>query len=142
MPTGLIGSYKVMLDAKNRFNIPAPFKRYFDGLGDSSEQVTIRRVTNQKDSSSFIQVYPSDYFNKRVNQQFESLDPFDPETEEKRRAIFANSFSGEIKHNRILLSQNAIEHGSLNGQIWVVGMFDYFEIWSLEEGDQRFTAVT
>lgn len=141
MPSGLIGSYKVMLDVKNRFNIPAPFKRYFDALDDNNEQVTIRRVTAPKDNSSFIQVYPSNYFNKRVQQQFESLDPFDPETEEKRRAIFANSFAGEIKHNRILLPQNAIEHGTLNAQIWVVGMFDYFEIWSLEEGDQRFTAV-
>lgn len=141
MPTGFIGSYKVMLDAKNRFNIPAPFKKFFDSMGDGSQNVTIRRAVNGKDNVKLLQVFPSGFFDKRINQLFQDSDPFDPETEERRRSIYANSFPAEIKHNRVLVAQSAVEHVEIEGQIWVVGMGEYFEVWNIDEGNKRFTAV-
>ena len=141
MSSQLIGSYKVMLDSKNRFNLPSPFRKYFSSLGENSEEITLRRAVNKTDNVKFIQVFPRAFYEKRITLMFKDLDPFDPEVEEKRRDISANSFPSEIKHNRILIPQNFIEHAELSGQIWVVGMFDYFEVWNKTEGGRRFTSL-
>ena len=141
MPALFIGSYKVMLDAKNRFNIPAPFKKVFDSLEDGGQSITLRRAVNAKDNINILQIFPSSLFNKRIEFLLRDSDPCDPEAEEKRRFILANSFPSEIKHNRVLVPQTSMEHSQLASKIWVVGMGEYFEIWNFDEGNKRFKDV-
>ncbi len=140
MISGFIGSYTLRLDDKNRFNIPAPFKKCIEQLGDACKKVVVRRVSDKEEGGRYIQVYPSGFFNETMSLHYRNLDPLDPETAVKKRAFFSSCFEVEIKSNRLLLPQPLVEFAGLKDDdlCWANGMYDYFELWSKSEGEKRF----
>ncbi len=140
MQTGFIGSYTVRLDDKNRFNVPAPFKKCIGELGSACEKVVVRRVSDSEGGGRYIQVYPIGFFNETMSLHYRNLDPLDPATAEKKRAFFSSCFEVEIKSNRLLLPQKLVDFANLKEKerFWVNGMYDYFELWNFDEGEKRF----
>ena len=116
-----LGQYEHIIDEKGRMTIPA---RYRELLADGAyitqgfDQNLIVLTT-----ASFASIY------ERVNQ----MSVTDPNARQLRRLIFSRADRLEFdKAGRILIPQFLRQTNCLESQAMVVGVGNYFEIWSPE----------
>ena len=117
-----LGRYQHTVDEKGRLTIPA---RYRDLLAAEGAYLTQGFDQN-------LNVYPIPIFEKisiRINRQTMT----DPSSRVLRRLMFSNAEMVVMdKAGRILIPQFLRDEVSLNNEAVIVGMGDYFEIWSPE----------
>lgn len=139
-----LGRFRHNLDDKGRLTVPARFRERLAAEGAYVMQGFDRNLM----------VLPSSAFevmSRRINQ----MSMTDPDARLLRRLLFSTADQVEIdKSGRILLPQFLRQSAGLDAPVVVVGLGDYFEIWSpetwerqeaqLEEAQsnaQRFTAL-
>ncbi|HSF80139.1 MAG TPA: division/cell wall cluster transcriptional repressor MraZ [Anaerolineales bacterium] len=121
-----LGQYQHNLDSKGRLTIPS---RYRDML-EQGAYITQGFDTNLMvwTVTAFETIY------KGVNR----VSITDPNSRLLRRLIFANGEKVDVdKAGRILIPQFLRQSASLDGEVVIVGVGDYFEIWSPKMWDQQ-----
>jgi MraZ protein len=115
-----LGRYHHTIDGKGRLTVPA---RYRDLLAADGAYLTQGFDQN-------INVYPPQIF-ERISIRVNRLNMTDPSTRSLRRMMFSNAEHVTLdKAGRILIPQFLREEISLDSEAVIVGMGDYFEIWS------------
>ena len=116
-----LGQFEHTIDEKGRMTIPARFRELLEGGA---------YVTQGFDSNLI--VLPTGAF-QQIYQRVNQLSMTDPTTRQLKRLIFSYATRLEFdKAGRILLPQFLRETASLDGAAVVVGVGDYFEIWSVQ----------
>jgi MraZ protein len=115
-----LGRYHHTIDGKGRLTVPA---RYRDLLAAEGAYLTQGFDQN-------INVYPQLIF-ERISLRVNQLSMTDPNARILRRLMFSNAELVVLdRTGRILIPQFLREELNLNGEAVIVGMGDYFEIWS------------
>ncbi len=118
-----LGRYHHTVDQKGRLTVPA---RYRDFLAAEGAYLTQGFDQN-------INVYPIPIFD-RISVRVNQLSMTDPSARLLRRLLFSNAELVDLdKAGRILIPNFLREELNLNGEAIIVGMGDYFEIWSPEK---------
>jgi len=114
-----LGQYRHNLDDKGRLTIPARFRELLvDGAF----------ITQGFDQNLMVLTVPAfESVFQRVNQ----MSITDPVSRQLKRLIFATAGQVKVdKAGRILLPPYLRDLSGLDGEAMVVGVGDYFEIWS------------
>ena len=115
-----LGRYHHTVDEKGRLTVPA---RYRDLLAAEGAYLTQGFDQN-------INVYPIPIF-ERISHRVNRLSMTDPSARLLRRLMFSNAELVVLdKAGRILGPHFLREELNLDGEAVIVGMGDYFEIWS------------
>lgn len=116
-----LGQYQHNVDSKGRLTIPA---RYRDMLADGAY------VTQGFEGNLMVMTVSAfGMITKRVKQ----MSITDPKARLLRRLFYSNGERVDVdKAGRILIPQFLRNTAGLNGEAVVVGVGDYFEIWSPE----------
>ena len=118
-----LGRYHHTIDGKGRLTVPA---RYRDLLAAEGAYLTQGFDNN-------INVYPPKVF-ERIFNRVNNLNMTDPSARLLRRLMFSNAELVALdKTGRILIPQFLREELKLDGEAVIIGMGDYFEIWSPEQ---------
>jgi MraZ protein len=122
-----LGQYQHNLDSKGRLTIPA---RYRDLLTEGAY------ITQGFDRNLMVMTKSAfEMVSRRVNQ----MSITDPTVRLLRRLIFSGGEQVEVdKAGRILIPQFLRQAASLDGEAVVVGVGDYFEIWSPVQWSEQF----
>ena len=116
-----LGQYEHSVDEKGRMTIPAKFREQLDGGAFVTQGFDRNLMVLTKET--FDRLY------NRVNQ----MSMTDPTVRQLRRLIFSNASQVEIdKSGRLLFPQFLRDTASLQGTTMIVGVGEYFEIWSPE----------
>jgi len=121
-----LGQYRHTIDPKGRLTVPARFRELLDE-GAIITQGFERNLMVLTDAGFSAMT-------NKVNQQ--SLT--DPTARDLRRLLFSSADRVTPDGNgRILIPTFLREGNDLDGEAVLVGVGDYFEIWTPEEWDQR-----
>jgi MraZ protein len=121
-----LGQYTHNLDNKGRLTIPA---RYRDLLLDGAY------VTQGFDRNLIVMTVTAF---ENMSQNVKQMSITDSKARLLRRLIFSNGEKVEVdKAGRILIPQFLRLGAGLNGEAIVVGVGDYFEIWSPEHWGEQ-----
>lgn len=117
-----LGQYQHTIDSKGRLTIPARFRDLLAPEG--------AYVTQGFDQNLMVLTVPAfEVIYQRVNR----LSMTDEMARKLKRLIFSNANQVEVdKAGRILIPQFLRGNVNLDGEAAVVGVGDYFEIWSPE----------
>lgn len=116
-----LGRYEHTIDEKGRMTIPAKFR---DELGESPV------VTQGFDHN--LMVLPQSSFDKMYSH-FEQMSMTDPVARQLRRYLLSNAAQVEVdRAGRMLLPTYLRSLANLDGDAVLVGVGEYFEIWSPE----------
>jgi len=125
-----LGQYEHSIDSKGRLTIPARFR---DLLIDGAY------LTQGFDKS--LMVMTADYF-KQLYTKVNAMNMADPTTRQFRRFIFSNADRQDVdRAGRILLPQFLRSAANLNDNVVIVGVGEYFEIWSPDEWNKQNEAL-
>jgi len=125
-----LGQFRHNLDSKDRLTIPA---KYREQLG---EGVTIVQGYDRN-----LAAYPDENF-ERVALQVKSLNPADPTARLLNRMVLGTANRVEIdKGGRVLIPEFLRKFAGLDSELVLVGMGDFFEIWSPAEWVKQETAL-
>lgn len=115
-----LGRYNHNIDEKGRLTIPA---RYRDVLAAEGAYVT------QGFDQNLIVLTESAY--EAITQRVSQMSVTDPNARLLRRLFFSTTDRAEIdRAGRILIPSFLRQFAELDGEAVIVGMGDYFEIWS------------
>jgi MraZ protein len=121
-----LGQYFHSLDQKGRLTIPA---KYRELLG--SEVI----ITKGFDLN--LLVMPAEVFESWANQ-INDQNYADPNARLLRRYLFSNGEQVEVdRTGRVLIPQYLREKANLNSEIVIVGVGNFFEIWSKENWEKH-----
>ena len=126
-----LGRYYHTIDGKGRLTIPARFRELLTAEG--------AYLTQGFDQN--LNVYPQPIF-ERISQRVNRLSMTDPSARLLRRLMFSNAEMVVLdKPGRILIPQFLREELNLDSEAVIVGMGDYFEIWSPDQWDGQTTMM-
>lgn len=117
-----LGRYHHNIDEKGRLTVPARYRNHLIVGG---------AVITQGFDQNLI-VFPQETF-ERILQRVSRISMTDPNARMLKRQIFSNAELVSVdKAGRILIPQFLRELGKLDSEAVIVGMGDYFEVWSPE----------
>ena len=121
-----LGQYRHNFDAKGRLTVPARFREL---LTDGAF------VTQGFEKNLMVLTTPAfEIITQRVNQTSIT----DPTARDLKRLLFSNADRvAPDKNGRILIPQFLREQSGLNSEAVLVGVGDYFEIWSPEQWEEK-----
>lgn len=121
-----LGQYRHNLDSKGRLTVPARFRGYL------SEGVYVTQGFDRN-----LMVLNASTF-ERLSQRINQMSLTDPAARELKRLLFAAAdFVEPDKQGRILIPQFLRQIADINAEVVVVGVGEYFEIWSPEPWDPQ-----
>jgi MraZ protein len=114
-----LGEYSHAIDEKGRLTVPARYRQLLAEGG---------YITRGFDHNLMVlRIASFEEMSRKVNQ----MSLTNPNTRELRRVLFAQAqFVQPDKSGRILIPQFLREQMGLDGDVQVVGMGAYFEIWT------------
>ncbi len=119
---GFLGEYESTLDLKNRFLLPAGFKKQLPD--DGSARFVINRGFEK-----CLTLYPMSSW-EPIFKNISALNDFDPKVREFRRYFLNGATVVEPDSaGRILLQKSFIEHAGLEKDIVLVSAVNKIEIW-------------
>ncbi len=122
-----LGQYRHTIDDKGRLTVPARFRELLvDGAF----------ITQGFEKN--LMVLTTQGFNAITRRVNHNSSITDPTARDLRRLLF--STAGQVepdKNGRILIPQFLRERNHLDGEAMLVGVGDYFEIWTPEQWDER-----
>jgi len=117
----LMGTFESLIDAKNRYAIPAKFR---DELGKTCV------LTRGLDKCLIL--YPMDTWTQ-LEKKLQALPKSDKNARAFIRFMYANAVECEIdKQGRTVLSEQFRKAGNIDKEIVTIGMLDRVEIWAKE----------
>jgi MraZ protein len=121
-----LGQYRHSLDNKGRLTIPARFRELLEGGAF---------VTRGFDRNLLILTTADfDRLTRRVNQ----MSMTDPDARDLRRRLFSNASQVDFDRlGRILIPTFLREAAQIDGDAFLVGAGNYFEIWAPEVWDEH-----
>ena len=115
-----LGQYQHNIDSKGRLTIPARFRELLVAEG--------AYVTQGFDNNLIVLTVPSF---RQISQHVNRMSMTDPMARLLKRLIFSGADLVDVdKVGRILIPQFLREAADLDGEAMIVGVGDYFEIWS------------
>jgi MraZ protein len=121
-----LGQFEHTIDEKGRLIIPA---RYRELLASSAY------ITRGFDRNLIVLTGP--HF-QRIYQNVNSMSLTDSAARDLRRLIFSNAVAVEFdKAGRILIPQFLRDAAGLTGATLLIGMGEYFEVWSAENWQKQ-----
>ena len=126
-----LGQYQHNIDSKGRLTIPARFRELLVAEG--------AYVTQGFDKNLMVLTVPS--FNQ-IYQRVNRMSMTDPMARLLKRLIFSGADRVDVdKVGRILIQQFLLEAASLDTEAVIVGVGDYFEIWSPTIWEEQLTQL-
>jgi MraZ protein len=126
-----LGQYQHNIDNKGRLTIPARFRELLVAEG--------AYVTQGFDNNLMVLTVPS--FNQ-IYQRVNRMSMTDPMARLLKRLIFSNANRVDVdKVGRILIPQFLRDAAVLDGEAVIVGVGDYFEIWSTNMWQDQITQL-
>lgn len=126
-PKGFSGSFRYMVDAKNRISIPAKLRR------EISLDTDKRFIILSDNDDKCIKLYPYKIF-QNILDAINKANPFDPVNAYVRRRFFSNIYDEEMDGQyRIKLPSELLKKVNIDGECLVVGVGDYIELWNPQE---------
>lgn len=124
---GFSGSFRYMVDAKNRISIPAKLRR------EISLDTDKRFIILSDKDDKCIKLYPYKIF-QNILDAINKTNPFDPVNAYVRRRFFSNIYDEEMDGQyRIKLPSELLKKVNIDGECLVVGVGDYIELWNPQE---------
>lgn len=121
-----LGQYFHSLDQKGRLTIPAKYRELLGG-----------EVIITKGFDLNLLVMPAEVFESWANQ-INDQNYADPNARLLRRYLFSNGEQVEVdRTGRILIPQYLRDQAALNSEIVIVGVGNFFEIWSKENWEKH-----
>lgn len=121
-----LGQYRHNFDAKGRLTIPARFR----------ELLTEGAFVTQGFEKNLMALTPPAF--EIITQQVNQTSITDPTARDLKRLLFSNADRvAPDKNGRILIPQFLREQAGLNSEAVLVGVGDYFEIWSPEQWEEK-----
>ncbi len=125
------GSNEVNMDAKGRMAIPA---RYRDALVAQCSGCLVATIDIQ-DKCLFL--YPLPEWEK-IEEEIDKLPTFNPTTRRLQRLLIGHAREVELDGNgRILVPPELRAYAELEKKTMLVGQSHRFELWSLDNWNQR-----
>ncbi|MFQ5922901.1 MAG: division/cell wall cluster transcriptional repressor MraZ [Anaerolineales bacterium] len=125
-----LGQYKYTTDLKGRLTIPVRFRAALA----SGAFVTQGFERN-------LMVYTSESFD-RLAKKASALTSTDPEARAVRRVIFGGATEVSLDSaGRVLLPDFLRDYAGIDGEAFIVGAGEYFEIWRAKAWEQERAAV-
>lgn len=122
-----LGQYRHNIDDKGRLTVPARFREL---LSDGAY------ITQGFDRNLMVLAAPA--FEAMVRKLYANSSLTDPDDRDLKRLLFSTADKVVPDGNgRILLPQFLRDQHQLTGEVVLVGVGDFFEIWSPENWDQR-----
>ena len=119
---GFLGEYESTLDLKNRFLLPAGFKKQLPDDGSA-------RFVIYRGFEKCLTLYPMSSW-EPIFKNISALNDFDPKVREFRRYFLNGATVVEPDSaGRILLQKSLIEHAGLEKDIVLVSAVNKIEIW-------------
>ena len=126
-----LGQYQHNIDSKGRLTIPARFRELLVAEG--------AYVTQGFDKNLMVLTVPS--FNQ-IYQRVNRMSMTDPMARLLKRLIFSGADRVDVdKVGRILIQQFLREAASLDTEAVIVGVGDFFEIWSPTIWEEQLTQL-
>jgi MraZ protein len=127
------GSYEYSIDAKNRVNIPAKFRKAMNPEAD--ETFVIARGPNNT-----LRIYPADVWTVFENDLLAR--PETPETVMLKRLLYNMISDAKADgQGRIMLTQKQVDLAEIRKNVVLVGAGDYIEAWSAERYAEAMSAT-
>jgi len=125
-----LGQYKYTTDSKGRITIPVRFRAALD----SGAFVTQGFERN-------LMVYTAESFD-RLAKKATSLTSTDPNARAVRRVIFGGATELSLDSaGRLLLPDFLTDYAEIDGEAFIVGAGEYFEIWQAAAWEQERASV-
>lgn len=119
------GSSNTSLDSKNRFILPAKFRKFMNS--DEAGKFMLNRGMG-----GCIDVYTLSAW-KAIEDKLKVLDPFDPKAAKFKRIFLYDANECEIDGQfRMLVPQSLLDFAKIEKDLIVVGMAEKIEIWNPE----------
>lgn len=120
-----LGTFVHTLDDKNRLALPAKFRaRLADGVV----------ITTGADKC--LLVYPAEEF-RALFERVSALPLMDREAAMLRRLLFTNAYDTvPDKQNRVVIPQVLCDYAALTGEVVVVGVGRFIELWAPSEWER------
>jgi len=114
-----LGRFEHTIDEKGRITVPARFREYL------SEGAYVTQGFDRN-----LSVLPAPAF-RQMYENVNEMSMTDPTARQLKRFIFSNAVQCDFdRAGRMLLPQYLREQANLDGNAILVGVGDYFEIWS------------
>jgi MraZ protein len=118
------GKYEFSLDGKNRFNIPAKFRKAL--VPEADETFVICRAPDR-----CLRAYPQDAW-ERFEDSLAEL-PHTPDTDKMQRQLFSTVSDSKLDgQGRIMITPQQMKIAGISKAVTVVGRPGYIEIWDTD----------
>ncbi|MDR2205071.1 MAG: division/cell wall cluster transcriptional repressor MraZ [Flavobacteriaceae bacterium] len=124
-------TYKCKIDDKGRIKLPLPLAKYLSQLSD--KQLVVKRAVFQK----CLEVYPMEPWEKQMTK-INELNRFI-----KKNTDFIRMFTAGVKTTepdkaeRILIPKDLKTFASLEKEIVISGVGEFFEIWNKDDYEEN-----
>lgn len=119
----LIGEYKISIDSKGRFLMPAGIKKQ---VADGD----LRDVIINRGFEKCLVVYPAKTW-EALQKKLNTLNDFNPKAREFKRVFLNGATAVELdKTGRVLLPKSLQDHAQLDKDMVLVGLGNKMELWS------------
>lgn len=126
-----LGTYKPLMDEKNRVSIPAKLRKSAEA-GSNIDNLII--LPGFDGCIMGIKYQDWEGF---VKEKLLVLSQSNPENRKKVRFILAGAVECELdKQGRIIIPQSLKEYASIDREVVIIGVYDRIEIWSAKEYDK------
>lgn len=125
-----LGQYKYTTDDKGRLTIPVRFRAAL------ASGAYVQRGFERN-----LIVYPAEVF-QSISRKASNISTTNPAGRAVRRFVFGQAFEVQLDSNgRVLLPDYLREHAGLEGEVYIVGAGEYFEIWGVEAWERELAAM-
>lgn len=132
---GFLGEYEATVDSKNRFLLPAGFKKQLPEEGGA--QFVISRGFEK-----CLTLYPIKSW-EPIYAELSKLNDFDPKVREFRRYFMNGATNVELDTaGRLLLPPNLKEYAGIDKEIILVAAMNKIEIWDKSKYQQFFESFS
>jgi MraZ protein len=126
-----LGQYKYTTDDKGRLTIPVRFRAAL-ASGAYIQQGFERNLI----------VYPAEVF-EGISRKASNISTTNAEGRAVRRLVFGAATEVQLDSNgRVLLPDFLRSYAGLEGEAYIVGAGEYFEIWGIEDWERERASIT
>ncbi len=115
----LLGEYEHTVDDKGRITLPAKFREHFRN-----------GIVITKGMDRCLYAYTPAEWDRLVQSQLASLNPFSPDSRKLQRFFFSGAVeTAPDKQGRVMLPPAPAQRAQLERDVVIAGVYDHLEIW-------------
>ena len=125
----LTGTHPRLMDEKKRLSIPKPIREQFGKPAPAYLYIA-------PDPEGCLCIFRAQEL-ERFGQQQASAVQGNAELEARRRIFFSRAEATAMdKQGRVVIPDRLVQHGGLEREVVMVGVYDHLELWSPEKWQQ------